>query len=260
MLATLFGGAVLIVALYYGLRLFQLPNYWCGVMSAAVPMGAYSILAARDWPGLDVVTMHVTVFAATAVVLSMINGRRRAPGEKLHWAPKLFIGFFAVLFILLATFAYIATNGLPDAIAKRVMPGGEKGGVHTAFAGVVPHGEDAAKGISEHLKQRDRQNRLGWQITVENLDRLRVNQTSEISVRVQDRDGAPLTEARVRLLLSRPAQRAPDSVVSFTPGNAGVYRASLHLTEPGQWHALLRIEHGNDAIEMEQPIVSVAAP
>jgi nitrogen fixation protein FixH len=260
MLTTLFGGAVLIVVLYYVLRRLKLPNYWCGVMSAAVPMAAYSVLAARDWPGLDVVTMHVTVFAATAVVLSMINGRRRAQGEKLHWAPKLFIGFFAVLFVLLATFAYIATNGLPDAIAKRVMPGGEKGGIHTAFAGVVPHGEDAAKGISEHLKERDRQNRLGWQIAVENLERLSVNHTSEIKVRVQDVSGAPLTEARVQLILSRPAQRAADIVVSFAPSTAGVYRAGVRLTEPGQWHAVLRIEHVNAVIELEQPIVSVSAP
>jgi len=260
MLTTLFGGVVLIVVLYYGLRLLKLPNYWCGVMSAAIPMAVYSVIAARDWPGLDLVTMHVTVFAATAVVLSLINGRRRVQGEKLHWAPKLFIGFFAVLFVLLAVFAYIATNGLPDSIAKRVMPGGENGGVHTAFAGVVPHGEDAAKGISEHLKQRQKKNSLGWQISVAGLDRLALNQASEVTLRLQDRAGAPLTDANAQLILSRPAQRAADTLVTFSPGAPGLYRGTLHLAEPGQWHALLRVEHGSDAIEIEQPMVSVLTP
>ena len=260
MLTTLFGGTVLIVVLYYGLRLLKLPNYWCGVVSAAVPMAAYSLFAARDWPGLDVVTMHVTVFVATAVVLSLINGRRRVQGEKLHWAPKLFIGFFAVLFVLLAGFAYIATSGLPDSIAKRVMPGGDRGGVHTAFAGVVPHGEDAAKGINEHLKQRQKQNSLGWQITVAGLDRLALNQASEVTLRLQDRVGAPLTDASAQLILSRPAQRGDDAIVTFSPGAPGFYRGSLQLTETGQWHALLRVQYGNDAIEIEQPIVSVLTP
>ena len=260
MFTTLFGGVVLIVVLYYGLRLFKLPNYWCGVMSAAIPMAIYSVIAARDWPGLDLVTMHATVFAATAVVLSLINGRRRVPGEKLHWAPKLFIGFFAVLFLLLGVFAYIATNGLPDWIAKRVMPGGEHGGVHTAFAGVVPHGEDAAKGMSEHLKQRQKQNSLGWQITVAGLDRLALNQANEVTLRLQDRVGAPLTDASAQLILSRPAQRVADAIITFSPGAPGFYRGSLQLTQTGQWHALLRVQYGNDAIEIEQPIVSVLTP
>jgi nitrogen fixation protein FixH len=260
MLTTLFGGAVLIVVLYYGLRLLKLPNYWCGVVSAAVPMAAYSLLAARDWPGLDVVTMHITVFVAAAVVLSLINGRRRVQGEKLHWAPKVFIGFFAALFVLLGVFAYIATNGLPDAIAKRVLPGGASGGVHTAFAGVVPHGEDAAKGISEHLKQRDRQSGLGWHITVEGLDHLALNQAKEITLQVQDRAGAPLTDVSAQLILSRPAQRTADAIITFRPAEAGLYRGTLQLTVSGQWHALLRVEHGSDAIEIEQPIVSVLTP
>lgn len=260
MLTTVFGGAVLIAVLYYGLRLFKLPNYWCGVISASVPLLAYFLFATHDWPGLDVVAMHVTVFIATAFVLSLIHARRRAGNEKLHWAPKVFIGFFLVLFVILGGFAYMATNGLPESIAKHVLPGGLRGGVHTAFPGVVPHGEEAAKGINEHLKQQYQKSLLGWQVSVAGLDRLTLNQTAEITVQVHDRTGAPFTDADVQLVLSRPAQRTADVIVPLSPGVPGVYHGALRLTGPGQWTALLRVEQGADAAEFEQPLVSVGAP
>ncbi len=260
MLTTVFSGAALIVVLFYGLRLFKLPAYWCSVISASIPLLAYSLFVSRDWPGLDVVVMHVTVFIATAFVLSLINARRREGNEKLHWAPKIFIGFFLVLFLILGGFAYMATNGLPESIARHVLPDGMHGGVHTAFPGVVPHGEEAAKGISEHLKQQYQKRLLGWQVNVTGLERLTLDQAAEIAVRVLDRNGAPLPGADVQLILSRPAQRDADLIIPLSPGVPGVYHGTLHVTAPGQWTALLRIEHGADAAEFEQPFVSVGAP
>ena len=260
MLTTVFSGAAVIVVLFYGLRLFKLPAYWCSVISASIPLLAYFFFASRDWPGLDVVAMHVTVFIATAFVLNLINARRRAGNEKLHWAPKIFIGFFLALFLVLGGFAYMATNGLPESIARYALPNGMHGGVHTAFPGVVPHGEEAAKGISEHLKQQYQKNLLGWQVSVVGLERLTLDQSAEITVRVRDRAGAPLTGADVQLVLSRPARRDADLVIPLSPGVPGTYHGTLRLTAPGQWTALLRVEHGTGAAEFEQPFVSVVAP
>lgn len=154
MLTTLFGGALLIAVIYFLLSVLRLPNYWRAVMSGGAMLLAYAVIALRDWPGIDVVAMHFVVFIATAVILSLVNTQRNVPSSKLHWAPKLLIGFFLLLFVVNGAFIYIASHGLPDFLAKRFLPDAKKGGAHTAFPGVMPHGQDAAKGINAHLKQQ----------------------------------------------------------------------------------------------------------
>lgn len=159
LLTTLFGGALLIVMLYFALGALRLPNYWRAVVSGGALLLIYFVLAARNWPGLDTVAMHVAVFIATAVILSLLNTRHGQPSNKLHWAPKVIIGFFLLLFAIDGAFIYIASHGLPEPIAKRFMPGADKGGAHSAFPGVMPHGEDAAKPVNAHLKQQAEQRR-----------------------------------------------------------------------------------------------------
>ncbi|MBI5751031.1 MAG: hypothetical protein HZA59_02635 [Hydrogenophilales bacterium] len=159
LLTTLFGGAMLIVVLYFVLGMLRLPNYWRAVVSGGALVLSYFVLAARDWPGLDAVAMHVAVFIATAVILNLLNARRAEPSKKLHWAPKVIIGFFLLLFAIDGVFIYVASHGLPEFMAKRFLPEATKGGAHTAFPGVMPHGEDAAKPVNAHLKQQAEQRR-----------------------------------------------------------------------------------------------------
>lgn len=159
MLLTLFGGAVLIAVLYFLLGLMRLPNYWRAVISGGFLLITYFIFATRDWPGLDVAAMHVAVFIATAVILSLRASRRGEPAKKMHWAPKALIVFFVFLFVIDGVFIYVATHGLPDSLAQHLMPGAKKGGAHTAFPGVTPHGEDAAKPVNAHLKEQAEQHR-----------------------------------------------------------------------------------------------------
>ncbi|MDP1882089.1 MAG: FixH family protein [Bradyrhizobium sp.] len=254
LLTTLFGGALLIVVLYFVLGALRWPNYWRAVVSGGALLLAYLVIAARNWPGLDAVAMHVAVFIATAVILSLLNVRRAEPSKKLHWAPKVIIGFFLLLFAIDGVFIYVASHGLPEFMAKRFLPEADKGGAHTAFPGVMPHGEDAAKGISAHLKQQATLSRLGWQIEIEGLERIVLNQATEIKVRAQDRAGMPLTDAQVSLALYRPAQREPHAVVSLGPGASGVYRGMLRMAEAGDWLVVIRITQGQDVLELQQPI------
>ncbi len=260
MLISLFGGAVVIILLFYGLRALRVPNYWCAVVSAALPLAGYSLYAALSQPAIDIAAMHITVYLSTAFALGLINSQARVGGSKLHWGPKLFIGFFVVLFILLGAFAYIATNGLPDAIARRIMPGGREGGAHTAFAGVVPHGEDAAKGISQHLKQQQKQHELGWNVDVQGLNALALNTVTPVEVRLRDAAGLPIADAQLRLVLTRPAQRDADIIADFSSIAPGLYRAELRLDAPGQWHSLLQIKRGDTSLDLEQAVISISAP
>ena len=158
-LITLFGGALLIVVLYFMFGALRLPYYWRAVVSGGALLLTYLVMASRNWPGLDVVAMHVAVFIATAVILNLLNTRRAEASNKMHWAPKVIIGFFLLLFMIDGAFIYISSYGLPEFMAKRLMPGAAKGGAHTAFPGVMPHGEDAAKAVNSHLKQQAEQRR-----------------------------------------------------------------------------------------------------
>lgn len=154
LLTTLFGGALLIVALYFVFGALRLPNFWRAVGSGGAVLLVYLIFAARLWPGLDVVAMHIAVFIVTAAILSLLHRRRAEQAQKLHWAPKVLIGFFLVLFVIDGAFIYIASHGLPEFIALRVMPNADKGGARTAFPGVTPHGKDAGKAVNAHLKEQ----------------------------------------------------------------------------------------------------------
>lgn len=153
LLSTLFGGALLIVAVYFALGALRLPAYWRAVLSGGGVLLIYVVIAARQWPGLDTLAIHAVVFIATAAILSLRDARRSERGTKLHWAPKLVIGFFLVLFLIDGALIYIASHGLPASLAK-LLPDAGRGGAHTAFPGVTPHGEEAAKAVNSHLKEQ----------------------------------------------------------------------------------------------------------
>lgn len=254
LLTTLFGGALLIAVLYFLLGALRLPNYWRAVVSGGVLLLVYFVMAARNWPGLDAVAMHVAVFIVTAVILTLLNAPRAGSPSKLHWVPKFMIGFFVLLFVIDGAFIYIASNGLPEFIAQRFLPEANKGGANTAFPGVMPHGEDAAKGISAHLKQQAILSRLGWQIEIEGLEGLTLDRATEIKVRAKDSAGMPLRDAQISLALQRPAQREPHRVIPLAQGASGVYRGMLHVVEAGDWLVFIRIRYGQDALELQQPL------
>ncbi|MDP1896584.1 MAG: nitrogen fixation protein FixH, partial [Sulfurimicrobium sp.] len=61
MFQTLFGGALLIIVLYYLLRVFGVSNYWRSVISGTFSVTAYLAYSVVKWPGGDVVSMHMAV-------------------------------------------------------------------------------------------------------------------------------------------------------------------------------------------------------
>ncbi len=254
MLTSLFGGALAVVLLFFLLGLARLPVYWRGVVSAGALLVAYGVSAVRAWPGLDAVTMHVAVYVSTAIILSLLASRYAAHPGKLHWIPKLFIGFFVGVLALNALFLYIASHGLPPAVARWVLPRASEGGVHSAFPGVVPHAGDAARGVRAHLRQQDRQARLNWDVAAEGFDALTPGASAELTVRARDGTGAPLADARVELALFRPAHTQPAQVFRFAPHASGTYRGVVRIEQGGEWLAVLRIQRGQDLYELQRPL------
>lgn len=257
MTVTLFGGAILIALLYFGLRLAGVSNYWRGVISGALPTLAIIFYSLSHWPGGDVVAVHLALYVATAIVLTLTGDRKvGAPRQPMHWIPKIIVGFFLTLALLMAAFVSISISGLPPSIAQWFMPNAANKQVYTGFSGEVPHDEAAAKVVSQYMKKSLRQRQLGWQIEVSGLDQIKLGQASEVTVSASDGIQQPLAGATVTLTIKHPADGSDSGksveLSAFAPGR---YRAQVGMDRPGQWVAVLLIERGQDKFETAKEII-----
>ncbi len=251
---TLFGGILLIVGTYQLLRLAKIGNYWRGVLSGLFPTVGYLVLASRQWPGGDVVTVHVTVFLAAATVMTIIGGNKQGGAAKLHWAPVMLVAFFAGLAVLLASFVMISVRGLPPELAKLFLPNAANRQVHTAFSGVVQHDDNAAKTISQHLNAQERQRKLGWNVELRGLEDAARNRGAEVSVTARDGEMKPLRNARVTLVLQPLAHAEGTRDVTLSETEPGSYRGRVEFSQPGRWVLDLQIERGNDKYQVEHSV------
>ncbi|MDD5330880.1 MAG: FixH family protein [Sulfuricella sp.] len=256
MTTTLFGGAVLIALLFFGLRLTGISNYWRGVISGALPTMAIMSYSLIHWPGADVVALHLAMYVATATVLTLTGERKKGQPLKFHWIPMIFVAFFVILAVLMASFVSISVGGLPNFVTKWALPNAAEKTVHTAFSGVVPHDEAAAKMVSQYMNKTARQRQLGWTIEVAGLEQqFKLNQPADVTVSARDGAQQPLDGATVKLIVKHPADAADTGklaiLAAFAPGR---YRASVTMDRPGQWVAVLQIARGTDEVETAKEI------
>jgi nitrogen fixation protein FixH len=227
------------------------------ILAAGIPLMAYFVSIVGRWPGLDVIAIHISVFIAAGLVLYMISQyRQRSPG-RMHWAPKLLIGFFAGLAVINATLLYIATQGLPQPLAQRWLGGAGTGRIYSGFSGVVEHGQEAAKAVSSALSQRHSESRLGWQVSVRGLTEAGGMKRS-VKVQVTDRTGLPVTGLAVELWLSRPGAAEAEQKQELAATAIGEHAGLLTLPAPGRWLVELRLNQGGktryrETLELVQP-------
>lgn len=235
---TLFGGLAAVLVLYaVGGLIRSLPPILRAVLAGGIPLVAYFVLIIGHWPGLDVVAIHISVFFATALVLFALTLFRRR-GGRMHWAPKLLMGFFLGLTLLMAGFLYIANKGLPEPIGRWWL-GSKRGPVYSGFSGVVPHSQEAASAISSELSKARREAELGWDIDVSGLDDN--GRVRSIRVRVRNSTGLPVDGVGAELRLQRPGAARPELVLPLAELDAGVYGGELHLPANGRWLVELRL-------------------
>lgn len=247
---SIFGGMLLTVILFGVVRAFKLSNFWAAVISAGLPSFAYMAFSVANWPGLDVLTMHVVAYPTVALLLYQIGGAKGVPSEKLHWAPKLMIGFFVIITIVLGTFVYIAGNGVPTSVAQWLLPDIKGKTVYTGFAGVVAHGGEASKSISHHRNMESKLAKLGWNVEVRGLDTLRSGHPGEVQIDIRDKQGLFVPNVQVGLLLGRPGDVEP-SRIPFVPGANGRYLAQITLPASGEWLAAITLAGKGEFIVFE---------
>ncbi len=250
---SIFGGMIF-TALVYGLgRRAGLSNFWAAVTATTIPVFAYLVYAAIVLPGLDVVTMHVIAYPTIAVLLFQLYGDKGSKFAGVHWAPKLMIGFFLALTVVLGSFVYIAGQGLPPALASLLLPNAQGRTVHTGFAGVVPHGEDAAKTIAHRRMMDSKLSKLGWRVEVVGLDGLQPGAAGDVSLLLRNRNGEAMQGARVQLEIGRPGQK-PEQTMPLPWQGADTYRAQVVLSDAGAWLVTLILDAQGERIVLEHAI------
>ena len=234
-LTTLIGGLILMVLVHLALGLLRLPVALRALLASSIALVVYFLMIIGRWPGLDVVAMHISIFVVSGLLLYMTSNRRRNHA-RMHWVPKLLIGFFVLLAVINSFLLYISTHGLPPSIAHYWLPGGGK--VNSGFSGVVGHGQEAARGVSSTLKQTHTATQLGWYIQMSGLQE--AAQASQIvSVTVQDRDGLPIRDLAIELQLRRPGADHSLLTLPLVYKDAGEYSNVLDIPASGRWLAEL---------------------
>jgi nitrogen fixation protein FixH len=233
----------------------SLPPILRATLAGLIPLLAYFVLILGEWPGLDVVAMHISVFLAAGLVLFAVSQFRRRSAGRMHWIPKLLVGFFLGLVLINGTLLYIATKGLPEPIGRWWLGGGESAVVYSGFSGVVAHGQGAAKAVSAELSKSHREQELGWQIEISGLDSTGPART--IHVRVKDRTGLPVNRIEAELSLQRPGAAQPALILPLAELDGGVYGGVLNLPANGRWLAELRLLRDREPLyQMTQELVA----
>ena len=254
-LTTLMAGVVLILVLYGALGwLARLPIALRAILATSLSLLAYFMFTVGRWPGLDVVAIHISVLVAIGLLLGMYTHYRRRRVQRLHWGPKILIGFFVLLAMINSFLLYISTRGLPPTLAHFMLPGG--GEVNSGFSGVVTHGEDAAKAVSSELSRSYSAAQLGWHIQTEGLQETAQVQ-QRVSLKVIDRTGLPVIGLQAELQLTRPGAAYPQAKATLIPEGVGEYTTLLKFPSSGRWLVDLQLTQHTRVVYRESREVTV---
>ncbi len=248
------------VLVFLGLyRLTPMSGRQAAVVVAMLALAAVFIDSLLDWPGADVLAMYVAVLLVSAYLLGIISSareqRQRAGGQDgrwFHWGPALIVMFFVALFALDGVLVVISRQGLPQALAERLLPKRDKPeNVNSVFPGVVARDFQKKEALyNAYLEQVKLQQARGWQVSKGWLGTPRAGQPEVFQVRVVERGGAPVVAATVSGVFQRPSDSRRDQSFRLTEAEPGLYRGELVLPDPGMWRLVLQIRRGDQLHEI----------
>lgn len=145
---------------------------------------------------------------------------RRPSFANGRWIPWVFVAAFGVVFLANGALVYLGAKSWTGLETEDPY---EKGiAYNRALAGA-----------------RDQAAR-GWQLAADFAGRAA---DGRLTVSLRDRDGQPLTGARVRVLFVRPTHEGFDREAALAALGAGRYGADIALPLAGQWDLRLLVSH-----------------
>ena len=249
------GIAVQLVMFVLLRRVFKLYAKAAALMVGLSVLAIYIPYAILAWPGADVVAMNVAIFLVTAYALGLIFGHREARLDDVrgfHWAPTLIVAFFVVLVLFDSVLVVVATKGLPEPIARRLLPQTDNAReISSAFPGVVDNDFQKKEALyNAYLEQVRRQHERGWVVRKGWLEVAHAGQAAKFQVMVHDRNGNAVAGAEVQGGFLRSADTRLDQRFTLVETAPGVYQHDVVLPLPGVWKLVLEIRRGEDLHEV----------
>ena len=261
MVETLFGGVVLVVLIHWLLGRVGIANFWRGVISGGVVSSAILSYSLINELSLDTVSIHLAVFLSTATIMSLLAGSENKSGKGLHWIPKIFIGFFVVLFVVDGAFVSISTQGVSTYIASLFLPRAKEKPVYTAFSGVTEHNEQAANAERHHLMQLSSLRELGWVIKIDGANQLVSGNklTNAISVELHDKANIAIENAVIHVQFFRAGNVEALAQTRLDDAGKGNYLGQFTIPDNGSWIMRTIIEAEGKRIEVERDVIVKAS-
>ncbi len=259
-------GILLIVLAFFGLnRLLRLTARQSALIVAILTLGFYLPYALLDWPGADVVTLHIAVYLVVVFFLGVLafqrEQRRQAEVAGFRWGPGLIIAFFAVIIAMDSVFVTVATGGLDSRVSAWLLPKPWEGKtVSSFFPGVTSHDFQEKEALyNAYLAQVEKQKERGWQVHYGWLGEAVAGKEVPFQVRALDRAGHPIQGAEVRVRFLRPSNQREDFDLSLPEVEPGLYRALITPPLAGLWQVVIDVRRGEDVHEVRAS-TDVAAP
>jgi len=224
------------------------------VTAASLALGVYLPLAVLDWPGSDVLAIHLAVYLLSAFLCGVLlqARRQRRPEQGLHWGPLAIGGFFVALVLLNMLFILLAQRGLAPSLSAYLFPSTTRpGDVSSRFPGVISHDfQQKEEFYNQYLQQVERQQERGWQVQKGWLGKPALGRPTVFKVVVRTREGEPLRGATVGGQFLRPADSRLDTAFTLPEVEPGIYQALLNLPAAGWWDLVLHIRKGEELHEI----------
>ncbi|MGK0673143.1 MAG: FixH family protein [Halothiobacillaceae bacterium] len=250
-------GLLLIVLAFLGLnRLVRLGGRQSAVILAILTPGFYLPFALLNWPGADVLAMHLAIYLMVVFILGVQahqrEQRRQDEGRGFRRGAGLIIGFFAVIIALDAVFVTVATGGLDSRVSAWLLPKPRQGeAVSSYFPGVTSHDYQKKEALyNEYLHQVELQKERGWQVDYGWLGDPVKGREVAFQVRARDRHGAPISGAEVSVRFLRPSNQREDFNLTLREVEPGLYRAQMTPPLAGLWQVVITVQRGTDTHEV----------
>lgn len=159
--------------------------------------------------------------------MGVFEGAMRGRRPDGWWYPWLFVGGMGVV---------VLANAAMVAIALGTWTGLETEGHYQ-------------KGLeyNRNLAAAEAQAALGWTLTLDAAPTARSGESHVVDLHLvlADRDGRPLNNLDVSVMLIRPTHEGFDQEVRLLPAGDGAYAATVKLPLPGQWEARVLAARGD---------------
>lgn len=232
------------------------------LLSILIVQFVYIPLAATHWAGLDVFAIHFAFFTMTAVILGVISSDDRRDEDdtgrkkgRLHWAPMTILGFFLILATVDSVIITLANKGASADFIRKFLPQPQRqsaSNVTSAFPGTVSNNfQKHYDQYNNYLSQLKAQTERGWKVGEGWQEKPYAGKPAAFRVSIQDKDGQPLSGAKVQLSFLRPSSKSLDQVFDLPEAAGGYYGMPVNLPAPGLWSIVIAITHGDDFHEVK---------